>query len=79
MSEENFPISEEIKRQQQAQKRRRTRFVHSDEILQQTFAVSFWEKKIPVLQWIVGILKPIVWETVVYILIQSILYKSIYP
>ena len=32
MSEEDFPISEEIKRQQQAQKRRRTRY-SSDEIL----------------------------------------------
>ena len=57
MSEENFPISEEIKRQQQAQKRRRTRFVHSDEILHQS---SLLRKKIPVLQWIVDILKPIV-------------------
>ena len=57
MSEENFPISEEIKRQQQAQKRRRTRFVHSDKILHQSYLLR---KKIPVLQWIVDILKPIV-------------------
>ena len=57
MSEENFPISEEIKRQQQAQKRRRTRFVHSYEILHQSYLLR---KKIPVLQWIVDILKPIV-------------------